>query len=86
MTEKIDNAVEVLELFKRLRDALRKVNDLVYDHIGNIHCKVKGILSSKIAYSVKIRKPQTKRNTLNSFLTQFNNLHIFASTIQCYKM
>lgn len=46
MTEKNDNAVDALELFKRLRNALRKVNDLLYDHIANIQCQVKGTVSS----------------------------------------
>lgn len=47
-----DNAVNVLEVFKRLRDALRKVNDL-YDHTANILYKMKGTVSSfKIAYSM----------------------------------
>ena len=46
MTEKKDNAVDALELFKRLRNALRKVNDPLYDHIANIQCQVKGTVSS----------------------------------------
>lgn len=32
-----DNAVDVLEVFKRLRDVLRKVNYLLYDHTANVY-------------------------------------------------
>lgn len=48
-----DNAVDVLEMFKRLRAALRKVNGLLYDHTANILYKMKDTVSSfKIAYSM----------------------------------
>lgn len=43
---KNDNAVDVLELLKKLRDALRKVNDPLYDHIANVQYKMKGTVSS----------------------------------------
>ena len=32
--KKNDNAVDVIEWFKRLRNALRKVSDPLYDHIA----------------------------------------------------
>ena len=37
--EKNDNALDATEWFKRLRNALRKVNDPLYDHIATSNVK-----------------------------------------------